>query len=102
MNTHYPGEHPPLLVRLLLKNSTVERQTDVPGASSVDPLTMMARLGERTVQHIRFVDTYGIARLIEPAMHVESARRRAAYEPRNAPERTACHQLPAQTSTGTL
>lgn len=68
----------------------------------VDPLTNMAQLGKRAVQHIRSVGTHGIARLIESALYIESARRRAAYETRNAPERTACHQFPAQTSTGAL
>ncbi len=50
----------------------------------VDPITIMARLGDGTRQHIRFVDTYCITCLIESTLCVESARRRAAHESLNA------------------
>ena len=50
----------------------------------VDPITIMARLGDGARQHIRFVDTYCIACLIESTLCVESARRRAAHESLNA------------------
>jgi hypothetical protein len=47
---------------------------------SVNPVTIMARMGRGTRQHIRFVDTYCGACLIESALRVHSARRRA-HEP---------------------
>ena len=50
----------------------------------VDPMTIMTRLGGGIRQHIRFVDTYCTACLIESALCVRSARRRTAHEPLNA------------------
>ena len=50
----------------------------------VNPITIMARLGDGARQHIRFVDTYCIPCLIESALCGQSARRRAANEPLNA------------------
>ncbi len=50
----------------------------------VDPMTIMSGMGSGTRQHVRFIDTYCTACLIESALRVQSARRRTAYEPRNA------------------
>jgi hypothetical protein len=50
----------------------------------MEPMAILARMGCEARQHVRFVDTYCNACLIESALRVQLALTRAVHEPLNA------------------